>query len=93
MRRFLFVITIVFIILTGAYIIKSCLGIDMNKSFSLVSKMPAEIQSLFVAQRRIVHAQEVNPILREDFRSEEHTSELQSHSFISYAVFCLKKKK
>ena len=26
-----------------------------------------------------------------DVRSEEHTSELQSHSFISYAVFCLKK--
>src|SRR5881296_1684220 len=25
-------------------------------------------------------------------RSEEHTSELQSHSNISYAVFCLKKK-
>ena len=25
------------------------------------------------------------------FRSEEHTSELQSHSEISYAVFCLKK--
>src|ERR1051326_4423305 len=24
-------------------------------------------------------------------RSEEHTFELQSHSFISYAVFCLKK--
>src|ERR1051326_8266212 len=28
-----------------------------------------------------------------DRRSEEHTSELQSHSFISYAVFFLKKKK
>src|ERR1051326_9488502 len=27
-----------------------------------------------------------------NLRSEEHTSELQSHSFISYAVFCLKKK-
>src|ERR1051326_665311 len=26
----------------------------------------------------------------EEQRSEEHTSELQSHSFISYAVFCLK---
>src|SRR6186713_3686861 len=26
-------------------------------------------------------------------RSEEHTSELQSHSGISYAVVCLKKKK
>src|ERR1051326_9451255 len=32
-------------------------------------------------------------IARDDTRSEEHTSELQSHSFISYAVFCLKKKK
>src|SRR3546814_8653910 len=30
---------------------------------------------------------------REDFRSEEHTSELQSLMRISYAVFCLKKKK
>ena len=28
-----------------------------------------------------------------DVRSEEHTSELQSQSTISYAVFCLKKKK
>src|SRR5213596_4233671 len=26
-------------------------------------------------------------------RSEEHTSELQSHGLISYAVFCLKTKK
>eukprot|EP01086_Lenisia_limosa_P008056 TRINITY_DN2870_c0_g1_i1.p1 TRINITY_DN2870_c0_g1~~TRINITY_DN2870_c0_g1_i1.p1 ORF type:complete len:176 (-),score=63.82 TRINITY_DN2870_c0_g1_i1:54-581(-) len=30
---------------------------------------------------------------KEMHESEEHTSELQSHSFISYAVFCLKKKK
>ena len=30
---------------------------------------------------------------KDNTRSEEHTSELQSHSFISYAVFCLKKKK
>src|SRR3546814_9779996 len=29
----------------------------------------------------------------EHFRSEEHTSELQSLMRISYAVFCLKKKK
>ena len=35
-----------------------------------------------------------NSIVEMNFnRSEEHTSELQSHSFISYAVFCLKKKK
>src|ERR1051326_9176341 len=36
------------------------------------------------------HDQRVTP---DDSRSEEHMSELQSHSFISYAVFCLKKKK
>src|SRR3546814_3525426 len=30
---------------------------------------------------------------RESHRSEEHTSELQSLMRISYAVFCLKKKK
>src|SRR3546814_4629089 len=30
---------------------------------------------------------------RRDVRSEEHTSELQSLMRISYAVFCLKKKK
>src|SRR3546814_3354312 len=30
---------------------------------------------------------------RDDIRSEEHTSELQSLMRISYAVFCLKKKK
>src|SRR5213595_2543860 len=32
-------------------------------------------------------------ITAEYVRSEEHTSELQSPSVISYAVFCLKKKK
>ena len=31
-------------------------------------------------------------LLKTATKSEEHTSELQSHSFISYAVFCLKKK-
>src|SRR3546814_7265071 len=34
-----------------------------------------------------------NPVRYSDFRSEEHTSELQSLMRISYAVFCLKKKK
>src|SRR3546814_2853298 len=32
-------------------------------------------------------------LLHIDLRSEEHTSELQSLMRISYAVFCLKKKK
>src|SRR3546814_3652827 len=34
----------------------------------------------------------VTTTMTTDFRSEEHTSELQSLMRISYAVFCLKKK-
>src|SRR3546814_10281505 len=34
-----------------------------------------------------------NPSSKSGVRSEEHTSELQSLMRISYAVFCLKKKK
>src|SRR3546814_9810631 len=36
---------------------------------------------------------EAEGLARRVFRSEEHTSELQSLMRISYAVFCLKKKK
>src|SRR3546814_5382818 len=35
----------------------------------------------------------IKKVLEEELRSEEHTSELQSLMRISYAVFCLKKKK
>src|SRR3546814_9824537 len=38
-------------------------------------------------------ARHATAMLVEDLRSEEHTSELQSLMRISYAVFCLKKKK
>src|SRR3712207_6888448 len=41
---------------------------------------------------RILHVHEDVVVLRGPPRSEEHTSELQ-HANISYAVFCLKKKK
>src|SRR3546814_5547829 len=45
------------------------------------------------ALRRIVAADRSAPLLLlGDFRSEEHTSELQSLMRISYAVFCLKNK-
>src|SRR3546814_5863216 len=42
-----------------------------------------------VARRLLFHAH----VRVEEERSEEHTSELQSLMRISYAVFCLKKKK
>src|SRR3546814_10636126 len=45
-----------------------------------VKLMPSDVQSAIAAQNVEV-------------RSEEHTSELQSLMRISYAVFCLKKKK
>src|SRR3546814_4679994 len=43
-----------------------------------------------IAQHRVIAAMTV---LAGAARSEEHTSELQSLMRISYAVFCLKKKK
>src|SRR3546814_2497077 len=49
----------------------------------LASPMP------WVAIRR----KRVKPSVETIYRSEEHTSELQSLMRISYAVFCLKKKK
>src|SRR3546814_7092889 len=47
------------------------------------------------AERRRAAAGPQGPLLGADLgqRSEEHTSELQSLMRISYAVFCLKKKK
>src|SRR3546814_5203471 len=45
-------------------------------------------------ERRIRHVGQRHIFLKLDLgRSEEHTSELQSLMRISYAVFCLKKKK
>src|SRR3546814_9719930 len=42
---------------------------------------------------RLTFSRRRDPCEKNFFRSEEHTSELQSLMRISYAVFCLKKKK
>src|SRR3546814_10528014 len=42
---------------------------------------------------RVEGSDAFSPIVAKRSRSEEHTSELQSLMRISYAVFCLKKKK
>src|SRR3546814_6350728 len=56
----------------------------------------AEVEGVVHRARRVVRREvqrlEVVPVVL-DLRSEEHTSELQSLMRISYAVFCLKKKK
>src|SRR3546814_4171841 len=52
-----------------------------------------------IREQRLVHARparaerRVKHVVEASERSEEHTSELQSLMRISYAVFCLKKKK
>src|SRR3546814_5093864 len=43
--------------------------------------------------RHAAHGEAQRPLAQRRRRSEEHTSELQSLMRISYAVFCLKKKK
>ena len=52
-----------------------------------------EIDAVVIATPAEYHYQMAKEVILSGKRSEEHTSELQSHSFISYAVFCLKKKK
>src|SRR3546814_3966103 len=46
-----------------------------------------------IADKKLPILEDVRDESAEDIRSEEHTSELQSLMRISYAVFCLKKKK
>src|SRR5688572_32063831 len=66
----------------------------------VVDEMWSVIGSTNVDNRSFEHNDEINVAIRDEAvaarliqdRSEEHTSEL-SHSQISYAVFCLKKKK
>src|SRR3546814_1321693 len=60
----------------------------------VLALVQADLDEVVAAAERaqlLVHL--VDPDLRVPGRSEEHTSELQSLMRISYAVFCLKKKK
>ena len=85
-----------------AEIIASWTGIPVirleEKESERLLKMEKEIHKMVVGQDEAVSVIS-NAVRRSRTglknpkrRSEEHTSELQSHSFISYAVFCLKKK-
>src|SRR3546814_10506846 len=57
------------------------------------AKFAARAQSIFGDNRLILIRAETEGGHGIGSRSEEHTSELQSLMRISYAVFCLKKKK
>src|SRR3546814_10758260 len=58
-----------------------------------IASLRAEIDTLRAENDFARSAPSVDPEALKDCRSEEHTSELQSLMRITYAVFCLKKKK
>src|SRR3546814_10851476 len=61
------------------------------RSASIIGSNGEGIAAAIIAQHSLkITAAELNVVIG---RSEEHTSELQSLMRISYAVFCLKKKK
>src|SRR3546814_1592564 len=79
-----------------------------NQLLALVAKQQFQIQTLMAAQYRADAINQASRVQSQTdaqdattkflgsgnaYRSEEHTSELQSLMRISYAVFCLKKKK
>src|SRR3546814_8766048 len=64
---------------------KKCRNATLNHAF-IVKKDEFYTQYEDVAKEMVKHGDKLR-------RSEEHTSELQSLMRISYAVFCLKKKK
>src|SRR3546814_1978788 len=55
-----------------------------------IAKIGRRVREIDAVRR---HLNAAFPAARIEARSEEHTSELQSLMRISYAVFCLKKKK
>src|SRR3546814_10295622 len=74
----------------------ACRGISMGNRDDLPGERERPIPHASARRRQgCDHKVETTPCSRSarPLRSEEHTSELQSLMRISYAVFCLKKKK
>src|SRR3546814_8580918 len=89
---------------TLARIIAEELGVQFRTISAPVIARPGDLAAALVGmgERDVLFVDEIHRLpaaaeemlysAMEDFRSEEHTSELQSLMRISYAVFCLKKK-
>src|SRR3546814_8062975 len=61
--------------------------------FAALAGLSSVVLVMLMGQPRIFYSMSRDGLLPPLLRSEEHTSELQSLMRISYAVFCLKKKK
>src|SRR3546814_5504044 len=70
----------------------SLCGFNSTGFMSVVGATP-QARACSAWARPISPPSAVTAALLDMFRSEEHTSELQSLMRISYAVFCLKKKR
>src|SRR3546814_6618762 len=78
----------------GVRILPRCIVIAPVRALPSVAEMEKENLGEAISALLISVGGRSNPIDRmRGPRSEEHTSELQSLMRISYAVFCLKKKK
>src|SRR3546814_1854803 len=75
-----------------AFLCLHCLASLVDVEFHAVEFLEQVIRELDVSLVDLIDQQD-RKALRREGRSEEHTSELQSLMRISYAVFCLKKKK
>src|SRR3546814_7358844 len=64
----------------------------MRREIDLLGRL-VDYQAARIVERKDVPAIVATEAYHGGIRSEEHTSELQSLMRISYAVFCLKKKK
>src|SRR3546814_8204807 len=65
-------------------------GAEAERFWNLAAQYPDRFYGMLALARL---GRPVPPLGERAVRSEEHTSELQSLMRISYAVFCLKKKK
>src|SRR3546814_3031384 len=70
-----------------------CDAFTTDKSQLASTRTTLENPDNFVILPEDFSKEPLGPMVRQGDRSEEHTSELQSLMRISYAVFCLKKKK
>src|SRR3546814_2142705 len=66
---------------------------SVNRNARLPSVLPLQANEVECRRAESFSWQQTAAVCRKSRRSEEHTSELQSLMRISYAVFCLKKKK
>src|SRR6186713_1595691 len=65
--------------------------VESDADIAIVTPKSPEALDILRHSTSHLMAQAVQELFPGAQRSEEHTSELQSHSGISYAVFCLKK--